>query len=255
MAKPVVGLQLYTLRDLTERDFLGTIRQAAQLGYKAVEFAGFFNTPAKEVKALLVELDLQAPSAHIGLNFSEDAAVRSAELDKQIEYAQELGLQYMVAPWAPLPEAPEWDEVRKLAGMLEEAGRKITEAGMTFGYHNHAFEFQLVQNKPVMDHLLELVPARYLVAEFDLGWVHVAGYKPVDYVQKYSGRVPLVHFKDFVEGHTDTEVGKGSVDLKSVLPIAEEAGIQYIFAEQEVFPSSSLESAKISLEFFRKNGL
>ncbi|MGO4109817.1 hypothetical protein [Paenibacillus sp. YAF4_2] len=68
MVKPIVGLQLYTLRDLTEKDFMGTIRKAAQLGYKAIEFAGFYDTPAKEVRALLDELDLLAPSAHIGIN-------------------------------------------------------------------------------------------------------------------------------------------------------------------------------------------
>jgi Sugar phosphate isomerases/epimerases len=254
MAKPIVGLQLYTLRDLTDKDFLGTIRKAAQLGYKAVEFAGFYDTPAKEVKALLDELGLQAPSAHIGLNYSASADIRSAELERQIEYAQEIGLQYMIAPWAPLPEIPTMDDVQKLADIFEEAGRKVSGAGMTFGYHNHDFEFKLVNGKPVMDHLLELVPAQYLIAEFDLGWIHTAGYTPADYVKRYSGRVPLVHFKDFVEGHRDTEVGNGAVDLTSVLHIAEASGIAYIFVEQETFTSSSLESAAISLEFFHRNG-
>jgi sugar phosphate isomerase/epimerase len=253
MAKPIIGLQLYTLRDLTEKDFMGTIRKAAQLGYKAVEFAGFYDTPAKEVKALLDELGLQAPSAHIGINYGA-ADARSAELDRQIEYAQEIGLQYIVAPSAPLPDQPTLDDVKKLAAIFEEVGRKVSDAGLQFGYHNHDFEFKLVNNKPVMDHFLELVPAQYLVAEFDLGWIHTAGYTPVDYVKQYSGRVPLVHFKDFVEGHRDTEVGKGAVDLKSVLPIAEASGIKYIFVEQETFSSSSLESAAISLEFFHRNG-
>lgn len=252
MAKPIIGLQLYTLRDLTEKDFMGTIRKAAQMGYKSVEFAGFYDTPAKDVRALLNELDLLAPSAHIGINYG-DADVRSAELDRQIEYAQEIGLQYIVAPSAPLPNQPTMDDVKKLAAIFEEVGRKVSEAGLQFGYHNHDFEFKLVNSKPVMDHFLELVPAQYLVAEFDLGWIHTAGYTPVDYVKQYSGRVPLVHFKDFVEGHRDTEVGKGAVDLKSVLPIAEASGIKYIFVEQETFSSSSLESAAISLEFFHRN--
>lgn len=254
MAKPIIGLQLYTLRDLTEKDFPGTIRKAAQLGYKAVEFAGYYDTPAKEVRALLDELGLQAPSAHVGLNYSEAADIRSSELDRQIEYAQELGLQYMVAPSAPLPDHPTLDDVKRLAAIFEEVGKKVSDAGMTFGYHNHDFEFKLVNNKPVMDHFLELVPAQYLIAEFDLGWIHTAGYTPVDYVKKYSGRVPLVHFKDFVEGRRDTEVGKGAVDLASVLQVAEESGIKYIFVEQEIFSSSSLESAAISLAFFHRNG-
>lgn len=253
VAKPVVALQLYTLRDQTEKDFLGTIRKVADMGYKAVEFAGYFNTPANELKALLDELGLQAPSAHVGLNFGEPEKIE-ADLAKQIEYAKELGLQYIITPWAPLPENPTIDDVNRLAGILEAAGKQVKEAGLIYGYHNHDFEFKLVDGKPVIDLLLEKVSPEYLQAEFDFGWVHMGGQNPVDYATRYAGRVPLAHFKDFGDGRSDTEVGKGVVDLKSVLDVAEQVGIEYIIVEQEQFENSSLESAKLSLEFFRENG-
>ncbi|WP_258881687.1 sugar phosphate isomerase/epimerase [Paenibacillus sp. sptzw28] len=253
LAKPIVGLQLYTLRDQTEKDFLGTIRKVADMGYKAVEFAGYFNTPAKELKLVLDSVGLEAPSAHIGLNFGDPDKIES-ELGKQIEYAQEIGLKYIVTPWAPFPENPTEDDVNKLAAILEAAGRQVSAAGMKYGYHNHDFEFKPVNGKPAIDLLLERVPAQYLFAEFDLGWVHMGGQKPVDYVNRYAGRVPLAHFKDFGDSSRDTEVGKGVVDLKSVLGVAEQAGIEYFIVEQEEFASSSLESAKICLEFFRENG-
>ncbi|NBD28315.1 sugar phosphate isomerase/epimerase family protein [Paenibacillus glycinis] len=253
MAKPVVGLQLYTLRDQTEKDFLGTIRKVAEMGYTAVEFAGYYNTPASELKAVLDELKLEAPSAHVGLNFGEPELI-SADLEKQIAYAKELGLKYIVTPWAPLPENPTIDDVNKLAGILEAAGKQVTEAGLKYGYHNHDFEFKKVDGKPVLDWLLEKVPAEYLIAEFDLGWVHMGGQKPAEYVTRYAGRVPLAHFKDFGQGRSDTEVGAGVVDLKGVMAIAEQAGIEYFIVEQEEFENSSLESAKISLDFFRQNG-
>ncbi|GGD99022.1 sugar phosphate isomerase/epimerase family protein [Paenibacillus nasutitermitis] len=253
MTKPIVGLQLYTLRDLTEMDFLGTIHKVAEMGYRAVEFAGYFDTPAKELKAVLDSTGLEAPSAHVGLDFTSPEKARE-QLAKQIEYAQEIGLKYMVTPWAPVPEDPTEDDVDSLAAILEAAGRLVNEAGMKYGYHNHDFEFKLVNGKPLMDFLLERVPAEYLFAEFDLGWIHMGGQKPLDYVTRYAGRVPLVHFKDFGEGRRDTEVGKGVVDLKSVLGVAGQAGIEYFIVEQEEFRSSSLESAKISLEFFRENG-
>ncbi|MBC8080581.1 MAG: sugar phosphate isomerase/epimerase [Gorillibacterium sp.] len=253
MVKPVIGLQLYTLRDLTQNDFLGTIRKVAEMGYKAVEFAGYFGTPAKELKALLNEVGLESPSAHVGLNFYEPDKLES-DLAKEIEYAKELGLSYIITPYAPLPETPTMEDVRKLAHILETAGKQVTAAGLTYGYHNHDFEFKLVEGKAVIDHLLELVPAELLVAEFDLGWVHMGGQTPVDYINRYAGRVPLAHFKDFGQGTRDTEIGKGVVDLKSVLPVAEAAGIRYFIVEQEEFANSSLESAKISLDFFRENG-
>ncbi|MFD1955238.1 sugar phosphate isomerase/epimerase family protein [Paenibacillus thailandensis] len=253
MAKPIVGIQLYTLRDQTEKDFLGTIRKAAEMGYEAVEFAGYYDTPASELKALLDELKLHAPSAHVGLKFNEPDRW-SEDLAQQIDYAKQIGLQYIIVPWAPLPDDPAEEDVARLAAMLEQAGKQVTAAGLKFGYHNHDFEFKLVNGKPVIDRLLELVPAEYLIAEFDLGWVHAAGCKPAEYVRRYAGRVPLAHFKDFGEGTRDTELGRGTVDLKSVLRIAEECGIQYFIVEQEEFESSSLESAKLCLDFFRENG-
>lgn len=253
LTKPVIGLQLYTLRELTQTDFLGTIRKVADIGYKAVEFAGYFNTPAKELRDLLDGLGLEAPSAHIGLNFQEPDKLES-DLAAQIEYAKELGLSYIVTPYAPLPETPEMEDVRKLAAILEKAGRQVTAAGLTYGYHNHDFEFKFVEGKTVMDHLLELVPAELLIAEFDLGWVHMGGQTPVDYINRYAGRVPLAHFKDFGQGTRDTEIGRGVVDLKSVLPVAESAGIRYFIVEQEEFSRPPLESAALSLQFFRDNG-
>lgn len=253
MTKPVVGLQLYTLRDQTEKDFLGTIRKVAEMGYKAVEFAGYYNTPAKDLKALLDELGLEAPSAHVGLNFGDPDKIEG-DLAEQIEYAKEIGLKYIVTPWAPLPENPTEDDVDHLASILEAAGKQVAAAGLKYGYHNHDFEFKLVNGKPAMDLLLEKVPAEYLIAEFDLGWVHMGGQNPVDYVTRYAGRVPLAHFKDFGQGRRDTEVGKGVVDLKGVLAVAEKVGIEYFIVEQEEFASSSLESAKICLDFFRENG-
>ncbi|MCQ6562243.1 sugar phosphate isomerase/epimerase family protein [Paenibacillus mendelii] len=253
MTKPVVGLQLYTLRDQTEKDFLGTIRKVAEMGYKAVEFAGYYNTPAKELKALLDELGLEAPSAHVGLNFGEPEKIEQ-DLAQQIEYAKEIGLKYIVTPWAPLPENPTEDDVNHLASILEAAGKQVAAAGLKYGYHNHDFEFKLVNGKPAMDLLLEKVPAEYLIAEFDLGWVHMGGQDPVDYVTRYAGRVPLAHFKDFGQGRRDTEVGRGVVNLKGVLGVAEKVGIEYFIVEQEEFASSSLESAKICLDFFRENG-
>ncbi|MFX5084995.1 hypothetical protein ABTC40_20350, partial [Acinetobacter baumannii] len=87
----------------------------------------------------------------------------------------------------------------------------------------------------IMDALLARIPAERLIAEFDLGWVHVGGAKPADYINRYKGRVPLAHFKDFGEGRSDTEIGAGSVDFDSVLKVAEDAGIQYIIVEQEQF--------------------
>ncbi|RXZ78710.1 sugar phosphate isomerase/epimerase [Paenibacillaceae bacterium] len=254
MSRPQIGLQLYTLRDLTEQDFLGTIKKVAEIGYSVVEFAGYYNTPAKELKKVLDDNGLKAPSAHVGLNFQEKNK-RESDLAHQIEYAQEIGLEYIVTPYAPLPERPTMEDVDHLVTILEEAGKQVKASGLSYGYHNHDFEFKLVEGKALIDHLLERLPADLLFAEFDLGWVHMGGQRPVDYINRYAGRVPLAHFKDFGVGRSDTEIGQGVVDFDSVLEVAEQAGIKYYIVEQEQFAKSSLESAKLSLEYFKNKGL
>ncbi|MDF2923442.1 MAG: xylose isomerase [Paenibacillaceae bacterium] len=254
MAKAQVGIQLYTLRDETKNDFLGTIRKVADMGYKAVEFAGFFGVPARELRKFLDDLGLAAPSAHIGINFTDLAAMEEG-LKEQIEYSQELGLEYIVTPYSPFSEVPTEEELEQRILYLTKAAELVKAAGLKYGYHNHAFEFKLVNGETIMDQFLTRIPAELLFAEFDLGWVHKGGQRPVDYVKKYAGRVPLVHIKDFGEGRNDTEVGNGDVDFKSVFAIAEDAGIEYYIVEQEQFVSSPLESAKISLDYFKENGL
>ncbi|QJC50396.1 sugar phosphate isomerase/epimerase [Paenibacillus albicereus] len=253
MAKPQVGLQLYTLRDQTEKDFLGTIRKVADMGYEYVEFAGYFNTSPEDLNQVLKETGITAVSAHVGLNFNDPDKMVS-DLAEQIEYAKAIGLKYLVTPWAPLPENPQMEDVDSLASTLEKAGRQVTEAGLVYGYHNHDFEFKKVDGTPVIDLLLERIPADLMMMEFDLGWVHMGGQSPVEYVRRYAGRTPIAHLKDFGIGRRDTEVGSGSVEFDPVFDIAEEAGIEYFIVEQEEFAGSSIESAKLSLDYLRGKG-
>lgn len=245
---------MYTLRSLTKDDFLGTIRKVADIGYEAVEFAGFFGVPAKEVKAVLDECGLEAPSAHIGINFT-DLAQMEEGLARDIEYAKELGLQYIITPWAPFSEEPTEEELSERIRFLTKAAHMVKAAGLQYGYHNHAFEFKTVNGETIIDQILGSIPSDLLTMEFDLGWVHKGGKVPADYIKKYAGRVPLAHIKDFGDGRDDTEVGNGVVDFKSVFPLAEEAGIQYYIVEQEQFVGSPLDSVKISLQYFRDNGI
>jgi Sugar phosphate isomerases/epimerases len=254
MTKPAIGIQLYTFRDVTKDDLLGTLKKVAEIGYQAVEFAGFFGHSAKEVRKVLDDNGLKAPSAHIPLNFQEPDKLES-DLKQQIEYALELGLEYVITPWAPFPETPTETDLESFIEKIDKASQLVTAAGLKYGYHNHDFEFKQVGGKTIMDHLLERIPADRLIAEFDLGWVHVGGCSPLEYLERYKGRVPIAHFKDFAQGREDTEIGYGSVGYDQVLPAALAAGVNTIIVEQEQFKSSPFESAAISLEFFKKHGV
>jgi len=252
MSKPQVGIQLYSVRDRSEKDFLGTIKEIGAIGYKNVELAGYYGHSAKEVKQALEDAGLNAPSAHVGLTVN-DAAIWD-NLKKQIEYAQELGLKRFIVPYYPLGDNPSLDDVHKMADTLEQAARIVTESGLAFGYHNHAFEFKPVGDKLVIDHIFERISPELLFAEFDLGWIKVAGQDPAAYVKKYAGRLPVVHAKDFKEDGSDSEVGKGSVDWDSALAACEATGVEYVIIEQEKYEVSSLVSAQNNLDFFKARG-
>ncbi|WP_123042943.1 sugar phosphate isomerase/epimerase family protein [Cohnella candidum] len=255
MTKPQVGIQLYSVRDLSEKDFLGTIRQIADIGYKNVELAGYYGVSAKDLKAALSDAGLNAPSAHVGLTMDQPDQWKD-NLKASVEYYSELGIKRFVVPWYPLGQNATAEAVDKMAAVLEEASDIVTASGMTFGYHNHDFEFKPISGSSelVIDRVFDRVPAGKLFAEFDLGWVKVAGQDPAAYVAKYAGRLPLVHAKDFKDDGVDTEIGRGSVDWDSALAACEKAGVEYVIIEQERYEVGSLESAKLNFAWFRERG-
>ncbi|MFC4775711.1 sugar phosphate isomerase/epimerase family protein [Paenibacillus sp. GCM10023252] len=255
MAKPVIGMQLHSVRNIAEIDLLDTLEKVADLGYEAVEFSGYYHTPAEQLKTKLDELGFKLVSSHIPLSYDKPVKMEK-DLNREIAYAQKLGLNYLIVPWSPLPAKPDIHDVKLLADLFLARGQQVKAAGgqLRFGYHNHEFDFKQVEGRSVLDHLAELVPQELLVFELDLGWIYLAGGNPAAELRKLAGRVPLLHFKDFTTGRMDAEVGEGKVPFDEVLDIAEECGVEAFFVEQEQYSSDSLESARISMDFFRRSG-
>ncbi|WP_053373229.1 sugar phosphate isomerase/epimerase family protein [Paenibacillus sp. FJAT-27812] len=253
MAKPAIGISMYSLRDQTEIDFLGTLEKVAEIGYKAVEFTGFFKTPAMELKSKLDELGLIASSAHVPLNYSDSKHMES-DFAGQIEYAKEVGIPYIITPWSPLPEEPSMDNVLHLVEVFTKCGEQVKASGMQYVYHTHDFEFKLVDRMPIIDHVLARVSPDLMKVQFDLGWMHMAGYNPAEYLKKYKGRVPLVHMKDFFKGRKDAEVGKGEVGFERLMNEFEPAGVSFMIVEQEQFNVSSLKSAANNYQYLKSFG-
>jgi sugar phosphate isomerase/epimerase len=250
--KPQLGIQLYSVRDRSEKDFLNTIREIGEIGYRNVEMAGYFGHSAKEVRKALDDAGLHAPSAHVGLKVG--APDVWDHLKEQVAYSLEVGIQKHIVPWYPLGDNPTLADVDRMADTLRQAAEIVTAAGLSFGYHNHAFEFKPVEGELVIDRLMSSLPAELLFAEFDLGWVQVAGQDPAAYIRKYAGRLPVVHAKDFKEDGKDTEIGRGTVDWSSALAACEASGVEYVIVEQEQYDVNSLESAKLNFAWFKAHG-
>ena len=218
-----VGVQLYTVRDLMKDDFEGTIAKVAQIGYKEVEFAGYFGRTADQVKAVLDKNGLKAPSTHVQYDELDD------KFPSVIEFSKKIGLDYIICPWIPEDLRKSPDIWKQAAEKFNKCGEQSKKAGMQFGYHNHWFEFLPTDGKLPYDELLRLCDANLVKMEMDLCWISTTGTDPVKYFEKYPGRFPLVHVKDMKtmpkvtsggsQNYGDTvdltEVGSGVIDWKT----------------------------------------
>src|SRR4051794_622255 len=148
-----IAVQLYTVRDLMKDDFEGTIAKVAQIGYKEVEFAGYFGRSGQQVRAVLDKNNLSAPSTHVQYDELDD------KFPSVIETSKTIGLKYIVCPWIPEELRKSPDIWKQAAEKFNKAGEQTKKAGMQFAYHNHWFEFLSTDGKLPYDELLKLCDA------------------------------------------------------------------------------------------------
>lgn len=243
-----VALQLYSVRDEMQKDFIGTLGKVAGIGYKGVEFAGFGNIPAVQLRKVLADLGLAAAGSHTDIKLLTD------KLDEVIEYNRTLGNKYIVCPYMSFESK---EDIVKASELFNKIGEKIRTNGLEFLYHNHSHEFKKFYDEYGLDLLYKGVKPENMGAEFDTGWVFYSGVDPVEYIQSYKGRCPLIHVKDFTstDGMKFTEVGNGIVDVKGIAAAAAEAGARWLIVEQDECSMPSLESVGISFENLKKMNL
>lgn len=235
------GIALFTLRDELAKDFKGTLAKVKEIGYAGVEFAGFGDHSASEIKAMLEEVGLEAWSSHVPL-----AQLRES-LDDVLAYHKEVGVHYIVCPYLTPEERQAKDDYLELAKDLETIGNACKEAGIGFCYHNHDFELQTFDGEYALDLLLSQTTEEHVQLECDAYWVEFAGVDAKRYMNQYTGRVPMVHLKDMkATDKSFAEVGEGTLDIKGIIQAGKEAGARYFFVEQDICERSPLESISIS---------
>src|SRR5207302_1314694 len=222
-----IGLQLYTVRHAMEKDVEGTIARVAAIGYREVEFAGYFGKSARDVRALLDKNGLSSPASHISLSPEQ----RRAALDA----APVIGHRYLVLAWIPAEERHTLDDYKRWAERLNRAGTEAKAAGLQFAYHNHDFEFAPLDGKLPYDVLLAETDPKLVQLEVDLYWITKGGQDPLAYFARWPGRFPMVHVKDSAgpPDHRIVEVGAGKIDFKKIFAQSDQAGIKYYFVEHD----------------------
>jgi sugar phosphate isomerase/epimerase len=250
MATIPIALQLYTVREEMARDFAGTLRRVAEIGYEAVELAGFLGfggLSVAEVRGLLDETGLRAASIHVGLDRLQ------SDLRAAIDECRGLGSAYLVLPWLP-PGQRDAAFFDALAPQLNEIGGRCREHGLVFAYHNHDFEFVQSDGAYLLDRLLDATDPTLVALELDVYWAAYAGVDPASYLRQRAGRVPLVHLKDMAADRSFAEVGDGTLDFAAIFAAAEEGDTRWYIVEHDQPAMPALESARRSLQNLRAMG-
>lgn len=269
MALPI-GIQIYSVRDYAERDFVGTLKALKEMGYDYVELAGTYGMASKDIRKALREAKIKPIAAHFQMHDVGEDFLSFVAMYKAI------GVKYLV--FAGIP-----DDLRPVSGsdnkeILEKwayMGRICSEQGIQLAFHNHDWDFEKkIDGKYLLDYLREHLPNEYFQPELDVGWVLAAGIDPAEYMGHFYGYLPLVHAKDFqgtldestvAEGQAINRhnfkdfrccpLGKGNLDLASVLRASEANYSKYIIVEQDdCGDQDSLECARISRESLRALG-
>lgn len=240
-----IGVQLYTVRNEMAKDFDGSLRKIASLGYKQVEFAGYYNRDPKQIRALLDSLGLEAPSAHVPLRDIRE------NLPRAIETAKIIGHRYLICPYLMENERKTLDQYREYAALFNQAGEECRKAGIQFGYHNHDFEFMPIEGKMPFELLLAETNPKLVKIELDLYWTVKAGQKPIEFMKKHPGRIVAFHVKDMDASERGffTEVGRGVINFGEIFQAGRKAGVELFIVEQDQTPGSPFDSLKVSYDY------
>lgn len=256
----IIGAQLFTLRDFckTTEDLKSSLERVAKMGYRAVQLSGVCPYDPIWMRDTLRELGLTAPVTHISAKRLRE------ELDEVISEHTAAGIRYIglgAASGIFDKEKNCLEGFEETLGWLPEAARRIHAAGHRFLYHNHDRELaRNAEGKNFFDRLEEALPAEECGFLLDTYWVQAGGADPAEFLRRYKGRTPCIHFKDMCFDPVEHKVhmaavGSGNLNWERIFRAAVETDVQYAFIEQDhCYGEDPFQCLAQSLAFCRANG-
>lgn len=234
------GIQMYSVRDITGKDLRGALKRIAQIGYRYVEFAGFFGAPASEVKEWLLECGLKVSGTHTGLRELEQ------DIDGVIRYHKELGNPCIIIPGHDLSSQSKLDDFIEKVNAFQPL---LAKEGIGLGFHNHSSEF-LPNRDGSMVHE-QLVFRTKLTMEVDTYWYYNAtGFSARGIMERLKDRMPFIHIKDGFRGGEGMPLGCGQAPLRDVYDCARENNMLMIVESESLRPDG-LTEAKICYDWLK----
>lgn len=242
-----VGVQLYSVREACSQNFEKTIETVAKIGYQGVEFAGYYNYGAKDLRKILDENGLLCCGTHTAWD-----TVFGDKLNETVEYNNILGNRNLIIP--SLPE--EYRETKeawvKTAGIFNEISEKVKTNNMRIGYHNHAVEYEPLEGEMPWD-IFAMNTNPEVILQIDTGNAGQAGVNAVDYIKKYPGRTVTIHIKAFSTTNEKALIGEDEINWMELFSICESTGgTEWYIIEEEKDAYPPLEGIQKSLENYKK---
>lgn len=271
--KTALGVQLFSIPHLVDKDLKGTLKLISEIGYKEIEFFGpysfsaettinrweglkkqlglnrnaFYGYSVPETAKLLKEYGLKATSIHA------DLTTMRTNMNQMLEAVAPLGTKYIALPALEGEERKTLDDYKKRVAEFNQLGEQMSEYGISFVYHNHGFEHAEMEGVVPMHYLLQHTDPKYVKFELDIFWMSAAGGEPIEFLKAYPNRFKLMHLKDAREpvrfkgdgGTPDqwmavfpkmADPGEGIFDLESIIQQASISGVEIFFLERDLSP-------------------
>ena len=258
MATPTASIQLIVFGQRNRDDIAGVLADVSAAGFPAIEAGNLFDMYGEaSIRALLADNGLQVSGAHFGYG----EYTLPEHLDAHIAYAKAMGVKNLMC--SGVADTRTVEGYRQSAKVFNEVGKRLADEGMTFHYHNHAWEFDHIDGVNGMEILSQETDPALVKFNIDVFWVWFAAQDPVAFIQKHADRAGYFHFKDgSKEVSTDgitrpvfKELGRGEVDLKAAYAAAVQVGATWIVAEQDRTELPHLEAATISRNYLKSLGV
>jgi sugar phosphate isomerase/epimerase len=242
-----IGVQLYSVRSVAEKDLSGTLAKVAQMGYEGVEFAGYYGHNAKNIRKMLNDNKLVCCGTH-----TQMADLAEDKLAATLEFNKTLGNKYVIVPWLQPNEANPREAWLAYAKRFNELAEKLAPQGMKIGYHNHAHDFAPVGDTTGWD-LLASNTRPDVIMQLDLGNAMSGGADPITYLRRYPGRTVTIHLKEFSAANKNAMIGEGDVQWVEVFKLCRSiGGTRWYIIEEEKDVYPPLEGIEISLKNLKK---
>lgn len=249
MTRPKIGVQLFSVRDNCVRDFAGTLKALAEMGYEGVEFAGYYGRSAGELRELLDKFGLEPAGTHIGVD-----ALREGGLLDTVGFHRELGTKYLIVPWLPGDMRDSKDAWLRTARFFNLTAGRLRSEGMYVGYHNHTEEFRRFDGETGWE-IFAKATVPEVVLQLDVGNAMRGGAtmeQVLGFIRKFPGRTKTIHLKEFSRRDQQAILGEGEVEWVELLSTCMKVGgTEWFIVEQESYRYPPLECVKACLKNLR----